>query len=224
MTIDRSQTIANMVLEHPETARIFQKNRIDFCCRGDRTLDQACEEKKVASEPIYAALEATIRERQGQHRAIDTTEMSVAQVVARVIDKHHSYLRTQLPFLAPLVAKVARVHGEHLPELREILAAFEELKLALEPHLDDEEEVLFPALMSRAPDRDVIAKELATMHEDHLAVGALLERIRSLADDFRVPEWGCNSFRTLFSELEALEGDLLRHIHIENHVLMARFV
>lgn len=223
MKIDRSQTVATLVLKHPETARVFQQNRIDFCCRGDRTLDQICEEKKIDPEPLYAALEAAIGERSNQRRGADFGEMSVAQLIARIIDKHHSYLRTQLPFLAPLAAKVARVHGDHMPDLREIQSAFEEMKDALLPHLDEEEEVLFPALMARDKDAQVIARELATMHEDHLAVGALLERIRSLANDFRVPEWGCNSFRTLFAELEALEGDILRHVHLENHVLMPRF-
>ena len=38
------------------------------------------------------------------------------------------------------------------------------------------------------------------------------------------PEWGCSSYRVLMSELEALEGDVLRHVHLENHVLMPRFV
>jgi regulator of cell morphogenesis and NO signaling len=37
------------------------------------------------------------------------------------------------------------------------------------------------------------------------------------------PEWACTSYRTLLSELAALEGDVLRHVHLENHVLMPRF-
>jgi regulator of cell morphogenesis and NO signaling len=51
----------------------------------------------------------------------------------------------------------------------------------------------------------------------------MLARMRELADGFRTPEWGCNSYRVLMAELEALEGDILRHVHLENHVLMPRF-
>ena len=61
------------------------------------------------------------------------------------------------------------------------------------------------------------------MREEHLAVGAMLGRMRSLADDFTTPAWGCNSYRALMTELEALEADVLRHVHLENHVLMPRF-
>ena len=60
------------------------------------------------------------------------------------------------------------------------------------------------------------------MHEEHLAVGKVLGRLRTAADDFRLPDWACNSYRALFSELEQLEGDVLRHIHLENHVLRPR--
>ncbi len=59
-------------------------------------------------------------------------------------------------------------------------------------------------------------------HEDHLAVGALLERIREATDGFAVPEWGCNTYRVTMRELDALEADVLRHVHLENHVLMPR--
>jgi len=58
--------------------------------------------------------------------------------------------------------------------------------------------------------------------EDHLAVGGMLARLRTLANGFTTPEWGCNSYRVLMAELEALEGDVLRHVHLENHVLMPR--
>ena len=61
------------------------------------------------------------------------------------------------------------------------------------------------------------------MYEDHVAVGALLGRIRELSDEFATPEWGCNSYRVYMAELAALEEDVLRHVHLENHVLMPRF-
>jgi regulator of cell morphogenesis and NO signaling len=54
-------------------------------------------------------------------------------------------------------------------------------------------------------------------------VAALLERVRSASDDFALPSWACNSYRTLFSELEQLERDLHTHVHLENHVLKPRF-
>jgi regulator of cell morphogenesis and NO signaling len=61
------------------------------------------------------------------------------------------------------------------------------------------------------------------MHEDHLAVGDLLARLRELSDGYATPDWGCNTYRVLMAELETLEEDTLRHVHLENHVLAPRF-
>jgi regulator of cell morphogenesis and NO signaling len=143
--------------------------------------------------------------------------------VAHIVARHHVYLREALPFLQALAAKVARVHGDRDPRLREIDTIVRDLAGALLPHLDMEEETLFPALVRQGHGDAIVARELAAMREDHLAVGCLLERLRGAAGDYRAPAWACNSYRTLFAELERLEGDVLQHVHLENHVLMPRF-
>jgi len=61
------------------------------------------------------------------------------------------------------------------------------------------------------------------MFDEHLAVAKLLEMIRVASDDFALPDWACNSYRTLFSELQQMESDVFTHVHLENHVLQPRF-
>lgn len=220
--LDRNATVAQIVLEHAVAARVFQKHRIDFCCRGNVSVPEACEARQLDPEAVYAELEAAIPG--GEARGEDPRTLSTVALVARIVDRHHAYLRGALPYVGPLAAKVAGVHGEHNPKLAELRDTFDELAEALLPHLEQEERVLFPALMARAPDMTIVRRELAAMHEDHLAVGTLLFRIRELSDGFTTPEWGCNSYRVYMAELAALEEDVLRHVHLENHVLMPRFV
>jgi len=93
----------------------------------------------------------------------------------------------------------------------------------LGPHLDHEEGVLFPVLESGQADAPTTAGELADMTSEHRAVAQLLERIHDASDGFRVPPWGCNSYRALFSELRTMDGDIREHVHLENHVLLPRF-
>lgn len=218
--IDRSSTVAEIVTAHAVTARIFQKHRIDFCCHGDVSVAEACRPRALDPDAVFAELEASLPQEADRE---DPRGLSTVALVARIVDRHHAYLRRTLPFLAPLAQKVASVHGDHDPRLLGVRDAFLELADALEPHLDQEEAVLFPALLAPAPDLTVIRGELDAMLRDHLAVGALLERIRALSVGFTVPEWGCRSYRVLMTELEALETDVLRHVHLENHVLMPRF-
>ncbi len=77
--------------------------------------------------------------------------------------------------------------------------------------------------MRTTPEAKVVRDELGAMYEDHVAVGQLLTRIRELSDEFTLPAWGCNTYRVYMAELAALEDDILRHVHLENHVLLPRF-
>jgi regulator of cell morphogenesis and NO signaling len=221
MTIDRNASLAQIVLAHPATARIFQRHGLDYCCRGDVALGAACEAKGIAADAVVAEAEAAVAAR--APAGIDARALSTGALVEYVVARHHGYLRDALPSLRPLADKVARVHGEHNPKLVPLARTFHAIADALEPHLVQEEQVLFPALLAPVPDAAVVARELASMHEDHLAVGTLLGELRAQADEFTTPEWGCTSYRTLMAELEALEGDVLAHVHLENHVLMPRF-
>ncbi len=223
-SLDRNATVARIVADSFVAARVFRRHHIDFCCHGDVSVPDACRERALDPDAVFAELEAEVASAAGEPREDDPTALSTPALLARIVDRHHGYLRRALPSIAPLVAKVASVHGGRNPKLAAVRDAFDGLAAALLPHLDQEEEVLFPALASRRPDPAIVRAELAAMHADHLAVGALLERIREATDGFTVPEWGCNTYRVTMRELDALEADVLRHVHLENHVLMPRFV
>ncbi len=218
--IHSQQTIATIVLDHSECAAIFQRHRIDFCCRGDLSLERAAQERRVDLQALLAELEEAIASRRDGGPNV-WKDLSTPALVEHIVVKHHGYLRKALPFLKPLAAKVARVHGDHNPRLRELDEAVARLSDSLLAHIDEEEAVLFPALTSaKANETEAL---FGAMREDHLAVAKLLEDVRRASEDFAVPEWACGSYRVLFGELEELEGDVFRHVHLENHVLAPRF-
>ncbi len=221
--LNPQQSVATVVLEHSECAQVFKQHRIDFCCRGELSIEAAAKEKGVDVDALVGELSRAIEQRQGV-AGDDPRELTTPQLVAHIVSMHHDYLRRALPFTSGLAAKVGRVHGDHNPKLRELRVAVEELASELEPHLDEEERTLFPALVVDQPDAKLITGLLQSMQAEHLVVAKLLEKIRAASDDFTLPDWACNSYRTLFSELEQLEGNVFEHVHLENHVLQPRFV
>lgn len=220
--LDRNQTVADLVIDHSECASVFKRHRIDFCCRGDVSLEDACARAGVDATALIDELTEAIAAREGRRRRSDPRLMSTAALIDYIVEKHHAYLRRALPFVRELAQKVARVHGDREESLRRLDGIVAELGDSLLAHIDDEEEVLFPALTGEG-EREHIERELATMNDEHFAVGLLLASLRDVTNDFSAPDWACNSYRTLFSELEELEGDVLEHVHLENHVLMPRF-
>jgi regulator of cell morphogenesis and NO signaling len=221
--LDPRQTVADLVLDHSECAEVLARHRIDFCCRGDLSIEAAARARGVDPEALVEELTRAISSRPGAQPE-DPRELSTQQLVSHIVSIHHAYLRKALPFIRKLAAKVGRVHGERNPALRQLAELVAELEDALTAHLDEEERVLFPALIVPDLDRRAAAELLREMEEDHYAVAALLEDVRAAAGDYVPPAWACNSYRTLLSELARLESDTHRHVHLENHVLMPRFV
>lgn len=220
--LEPSATVAQIVLDHPECARIFREHRIDFCCRGQMTVAEACAGSGQDAAALIGELERAIGAR--SRTDVDPRGLATPELVRLIVDRHHEYLRKALPFVEQLARKVARVHGRHDARLAPLADVVTELGETLLEHIDDEEASLFPALIAGAPDRARIEGELRAMNDEHLRVGDLLSRIRTLAGDFALaPEWACASYRTLMRELEEIEGDTFTHVHHEAHVLVPRF-
>src|SRR5688500_15473694 len=110
--LDPAQNVAQLVLEHSECAAVFKRHRIDFCCRGDVSIEAVCAEKGIDARALVQELSAAIAERKGTTTA-DPRSLSTAALIGHIITKHHEYLRKALPFVETLAAKVSRVHGEH---------------------------------------------------------------------------------------------------------------
>jgi regulator of cell morphogenesis and NO signaling len=220
--LDPRMSVGEIVSAHPACAKVFQAHRIDFCCGGGASVPEACARAGADAEAVLRELEDACRDRAGDP---DLRGTATRALIAYVIDRHHAYLRKNLPLLLEMMAKVARVHGARNPTLVRLHGALRTLIDRLEPHIAWEEDVLFPALLRplASVDRELVERELATMRDEHLAVAGTLRTIRELADDFTVPEWGCTTYRVLFGGLAELEGDIHRHVHIENLVLMPRF-
>jgi len=185
LMLDQQQTIAHLVLDHSECAEVFQRHRIDFCCRGDATVQAAAQAKGIEVEALVNELSVAIAERRGQAQD-DPRQLPTPQLIAYIVSRHHQYLRKTLPVVQRLALKVSRVHGEHNPKLRVLHAAVAQLTETLTEHLDEEERVLFPLLIGQEPGQETRAL-LASMLGDHRALADLLQQIRAASDDFTLP-------------------------------------
>ncbi len=143
-------------------------------------------------------------------------------VVTHIVEHHHAYARRALPYILPLLAKVAGFHGKRNGNLGALCDAGRELAEALEALHDDEARQLFPAILAGAPLGADVLTQLESMCRRHLEVRALLARVRSLADGYVAPLWGSHGYHTLMEELEALEDDVLEHMHLEDFALVSR--
>jgi regulator of cell morphogenesis and NO signaling len=215
-----SPTLADIVDADPAAARILDRHQLDYCCGGQRTLEDACAERNLDLEAVRAELAV------GPGAPAAWASMGPAELVDHIEATHHSYLHDELPRLAALAAKVVGVHGDRHPELHEVEATCTALRDDLEPHLLREERVLFPMIRELAAATTPpsfhcgsLANPIRRMLLEHDRAGHLLADLRRLTGAFRPPADACASYEALYRGLDELESDTHLHVHKENNVL-----
>ena len=214
------RTVGEIVAERPSQSRIFQSYGIDFCCQGGRTLREACEKKGIAADAVVEQLEAELRDKPAPE--VNPAVFPPEQLAHYIVDKHHRYLRDELPRLHAMAARVAQVHGGHTPSLVEVYEVFSGMAAELAEHMIKEEQVLFPAIQAMVRGESApmpLDGPIACMLQEHDDAGEALARMRELTNGFTPPPDACNTYRALFAGLAELEEDLHVHIHLENSVL-----
>ena len=218
MPIDPSRTVAELVLEHPSRARVFEALGVDYCCGGKASLADACA---AAGIPVERAVESLESAADGTTDERDWSTAPLAELCDHIVAEHHDRLRVELPRLDGLLERVVRAHAEERPSVEQLRDTFVALRTDLEGHLAAEEELLFPLVRSDGP---YDAAQLDELEHDHEWAGTALARMRALTDGYDLDRALCNTHRAALDGLRELELDLHQHIHEENNVLFPRLL
>ena len=233
MSVDTAKTVRELAIEYPQATRVFETLGIDYCCGGGKSLEEACAAQKLAVADVLATLE--LQAEAGAKPASEWQTGSLAELIAHIVGKHHAYVKTEVPRLEQLLAKVCSVHGQNHPELNTIRETFAGLGQELSMHLMKEENILFPYIVEmetartslravRPPMFGTVRNPVQMMIMEHDSAGDALRSIRQLSSGFTAPDDACISFRTLYNALQEFEADLHQHIHLENNILFPRAV
>ena len=218
--IDLNVTLGDLVTANPARARTLEGLGLDYCCGGNRTLGEACAEVGRDVEATIDALHEVDTRSPATERRWD--ELDLADLARHVDSVHHHYLHAEVPRLMALGHKVREVHGDRHPELRDVVATFEEMWAALGPHLADEEANQFPACVRLSRQQVTTAINVQDLRDEHEVVGRLLDKLRELSGDFATPADGCASYQAFYTGLAELDGDTRLHVHTENNVLFPK--
>lgn len=215
LTID--VPLGDLVLQRTGAARVLHRLDLDFCCGGNRSLRVACAARGLEAGEVLAAIEAA----SGPSEVVDRWDLrSTEELVDYVLDRFHAGHRAELPRLLQMAHKVEKVHRGHAQAPTGLAAHLEFLAGELELHMQKEEQVLFPMLLREA--RPLPRGPLEVMEDEHQEHGRNLARMRALAGGYLPPPEACATWRALYAALEEFEAEVMRHVHLENHVLFPR--
>lgn len=230
--LTKEKTIGDFVAEDFRTAEIFRKYKIDFCCKGGRTIEEACEKKSIKPEDIYADLENLPTEKSGE---IDFNSWPLDLLADYVEKTHHRYVEEKSAVIIPFLNKLCKVHGDRHPELFEINELFIGSAQDLGAHMKKEELILFPFIRKmvaakrsgeslEAPRFGTVENPVEMMKHEHEVEGERFVKIAELTNNYQFPADACGTYQVTFKMLEDFEKDLHRHIHLENNILFPKAI
>jgi regulator of cell morphogenesis and NO signaling len=224
-------TIGEIVADNYRSAKVFEKHNVDFCCGGNVTLAAICRNKGIDLAAITAELETTKREPVERSRNYSSWEIPL--LADYIINAHHNYIKGNIGQLTTYIQKIASVHGANHPEVIKIAAIFDKIASDMATHLQEEEEVFFPAIkradaarkagaIPEAADITRIKNSLAKLGREHEEIGDAMHAIRALAKEYTIPGDVCNTFVVTYQKLKEFEDDLHKHVHLENNILFIK--
>jgi regulator of cell morphogenesis and NO signaling len=235
MSIAAEKTVRELALENHAATRVFEKLGIDYCCGGDKSLQETCRAANLNMDQVLDSLEIAEQSANAVRENRNWQVEPLTDLIDHIKSTHHKYTREEIARLGPLFDKVCRVHGENHPELFQIRGTFQELTHELTNHLMKEEMVLFPFIVrmeeAAIENRPMVPAPFGTvknpvsmMEHEHDAAGNALRSMRESSNGYSAPADACVSYQTLYKALAAFETDLHQHIHLENNILFPRAV
>ncbi len=141
MNVNNNTVIADLVANNYKTASIFKSYKIDFCCNGNRTLQEAANKRKV---DVNILINELLEIDKSTNSNNDYQNWSLDFLCDYIYQNHHTYVERKIPEILEYLNKIAKVHGESHPELYNVLQLFKESAGELTTHMKKEELILFP--------------------------------------------------------------------------------
>ncbi len=225
------KNIGEIVAEDYRTAQVFKNHKIDFCCRGNRSIQEVADKNKLDADLLLKEIEDVQHQKNSDN--IDFKSWPLDLLADYIEKKHHRYVEERIPVLKQYLDKLCQVHSERHPELFEITEHFNRSAGKLAMHMKKEELVVFPAVRKMVEVNQTggqmdslhfgtIQNPIQVMLQEHDNEGERFRQIEALSGGYTPPADACTTYNVTYALLKEFEDDLHNHIHLENNILFPK--
>lgn len=154
--------------------------------------------------------------------------LNYTELTRKIVKDYHLPLKEMLPETEKTVLKILKVHFHDSHEvLIKVHRLYSQLKNSLELLTIKKDVVLFPLVADyqREPSAEILADIDVMIKEIELgldAVEKILEELRRVTRDYKVPPTACMTYEKAYKDLENMEGLIKEGITLERDTLYRR--
>jgi regulator of cell morphogenesis and NO signaling len=233
MKIDPDKPIGEIAMELDGAIELFQERNINYAFGGRASLRSVCAQAGVSAEEIVARLGRmeVLAGVQDGHEG-----RPITGIIGYITRRDHPFIRSRLSWFCKKTGDLLAANAEQwtFVLLNDLI---HKMRMDMEAHMKEEEEVLFPHLIEmekaryrgRSPDRSMAPSDrgplsssaMAWKHEKMWDNWVL---IQGLTDHYHAPIRVDPRFVELCRRLQEFQGCVQDHAHLEDNVLFRRAV
>ena len=237
MKLSLSRLVCELATDYPAIIPALEDLGIDYCCKGNRTLLEACDSVGVDADEWLEQLGEI--EQAGTRESViplrDWNKETLSALINVIVGEHQKLEHREMVHLAARLERARRSHGAQYPVIARVAHLFRRASEALRIHVHQEERELFQRIeeMEQAltTGRDEPLRYERSLSErvlieflEHDVIDERLRTMRELTADYRLPSDGPRSMLALWADLRLFDRHLQRHIHLENNILYPRAI
>jgi hypothetical protein len=115
--LNAETTVREIALQVPESTRVFERLKIDYCCGGNQPLAKACASAGIDVDNVMGMLAEVTESISPSEAGPDFQSISLPELIAHVVETHHVFTKAEMDRLEALGDKVLAAHGGNHPEL-----------------------------------------------------------------------------------------------------------
>ena len=221
MEITSKTLVADIASQIPAASDILRGHGIDPEILADTPLGDAIEGTGLSIPGLVAEIrKASLRVAGTDRWPVELEMSSPDEIVEHIMDTYHVPVWKALDELGGRLSAVLLGEGDRHPELYDTGRQFERLRTLVRVHMENEETVVFPALLSSRIEDGATAESLARLETDHPAIMAALRGLRQATLGYQPPPGAGTEWLALYRALRDLEHDMMRHIRLEDDRLI----
>lgn len=225
-----TKPLSQIVNEQYQTASVFEKYNLDYCCKGKRSLREACTENQVSLTDVVEEIQNIYTIKTNE---LDFNKIKLYQLAYYIVYTHHSYAKKEMPQILSYLEKVSSKHGNLHKELYKISELFVDLFKGMTQHMHNEETILFPRIKQLEQYgfepkpygitySEYLRVPIINMEEEHKVAGNIMAEIKKLSNNYMPPVGACTTYKLLYASLQAFEADLHHHVNLENSIIFPK--
>ncbi|MGC8751680.1 hemerythrin domain-containing protein [Hydrotalea sp.] len=223
------QTPLHVIVEKcPAVLAVLEKHHISYCHFSKKNIEEISHLHNLPSLKLAYDIQQIVNQQKRDKDSL--SNQSFSELINYITQHYHTYLKIQLPIVLAQLEKIAQKHGDQLPILSDVLFYFEMWKDEITAHLIYEESKLFPIILT-LQQTNHLPKELSKNYIDNLInliekehdhSSDLIEKIKSVTQNFTPPPQACKGIQLCFKMLSAMYNNLSEHTLIENTILIPK--